>query len=235
MLYRFARSFVAGLFLLGFGSSGIAGEHAGEHKAAATSPDKVLSDIKEGNQHFWKAKMRHPNQTPERIKSLMAGQHPGTIVLSCSDSRIPPEIVMDQGLGDIFVVRTAGQTVDDMAIASIEYAVEHVGANLLVVLGHESCGAIKATLTTKEGASAGSPSLDKLVAQIRGRLGKDLGEKTIEKDPLMVAPASKNASAAAEELVKTSKIIREKVEANQLKIVKAIYRIGSGSISFWEN
>src|SRR4029434_4567942 len=99
-----------------------------------------------GNARFVAGNLEHPNQSPARRTKLAEGQRPFAIILGCSDSRTAPEVVFDQGLGDLFVVRTAGNVVDDVALGSIEYAAEHLGASLIVVLGHENCGAVKATL-----------------------------------------------------------------------------------------
>jgi Carbonic anhydrase len=88
----------------------------------------------------------HPDQTLERIRELKKGQHPFAVIVSCSDSRVPPEVIFDQGLGDIFSVRTAGNVIGDYELGSIEYAVEHLGCQLIIVLGHEQCGAVSAFL-----------------------------------------------------------------------------------------
>src|SRR5215218_7417660 len=109
-------------------------------------PADALKAIMEGNARFVAAKAAYPHQTVEQRTSVAGGQHPIAVVLSCSDSRVPPELVFDQGLGDLFVVRVAGNVADDAVIASIEYAVEHLGPTLVVVLGHEKCGAVAATL-----------------------------------------------------------------------------------------
>ena len=90
--------------------------------------------------------MKRPNQGVERRKELVEGQHPFAIILCCSDSRVPPEVIFDQGLGDLFIVRTAGNVFDNIALGSIEYAVEHLEVPLLVVLGHGQCGAVTATV-----------------------------------------------------------------------------------------
>lgn len=93
----------------------------------------------------------HPNQDPSRREKLTAGQNPAVVVLSCSDSRVPVEIIFDQGLGDIFVIRTAGHITDLSVLASLEFAVDSLGVNLVVVLGHESCGAVKAAHAALDG------------------------------------------------------------------------------------
>ena len=108
--------------------------------------EQALQTLLDGNKRFVAGQARHPNQSSERLAEVTRGQRPIAIVVSCSDSRIPPEIVFDQGLGDIFVVRTAGHVLDDAALASIEYAAEHLHVPLAVALGHQDCGAVKAAV-----------------------------------------------------------------------------------------
>lgn len=115
-------------------------------KAGPLRPDEALSRLKDGNARYVKGKLKHPNAAPARRAEVAQKQTPFAAILSCADSRVPPEIVFDQGVGDLFVVRTAGQAVGDIELASLEYAVEHLGASMIVVLGHERCGAVKATL-----------------------------------------------------------------------------------------
>jgi carbonic anhydrase len=111
-----------------------------------TDPNAALARLKEGNARFVAGRMVRPEQSPERRMRLSAGQRPFAVVLCCSDSRVPPEVIFDQGLGDLFVVRVAGNIVDDAGLGSIEYAIEHLDTPLIVVLGHEKCGAVSATL-----------------------------------------------------------------------------------------
>ncbi|MCX7750263.1 MAG: carbonic anhydrase [Candidatus Bipolaricaulota bacterium] len=102
--------------------------------------------LREGNERHAQGAHRHPRQDPARRAELAQGQRPWAAVLGCSDSRVPPEIVFDQGLGDLFVVRTAGHVCDGVALASLRYAVDHLGVGLVVVLGHTGCGAVRAAI-----------------------------------------------------------------------------------------
>ena len=120
-------------------------EHA---DAPKVSPADALARLKAGNQRFVAGKLQHPHQDSKRRAELAKGQQPFAIVLGCADSRTSPEVLFDQGLGDLFVVRVAGNVLDDHALASIEYAVEHLGAQLIVVLGHQRCGAVQAAKDT---------------------------------------------------------------------------------------
>lgn len=115
------------------------------------TPETVWKQLLEGNRRFMAGHSAHPNQDPSRRERLTAGQNPAIVVLSCSDSRVPVEIIFDQGLGDIFVIRTAGHITDLSVLASLEFAVDSLGVNLVVVLGHESCGAVKAAHAALDG------------------------------------------------------------------------------------
>lgn len=204
-----------------------ASSHHAEVKGV--DPDKAMKWLKNGNTRYLKGHVRKDGAGKDDRKNLTAGQHPHSIVLSCSDSRVPPEIVFDQKLGEIFTVRTAGETLDSSVIASIEYAVSHLGPQLVVVMGHTSCGAVKAAVSTINGGDAGSEHLNKLVKDIHPRI-----------DLLKRVPASAdylteswvNAKGVAADLAKRSKIIDEKIKQGQLKIVPALYHMDSGHVEW---
>lgn len=204
-----------------------------EKHSAARGPvpaDKALGWLRNGNIRFTKARLRNDGQSSlDRVK-LSTGQKPHSIVLSCSDSRVPPELVFDQKLGEIFVVRSAGQNPDNSAIASIEYALEHLGSNLIVVMGHQSCGAVKAAVTTKEGQDVGSPFLNRLVTQIKARIPASEKRQAASQD--FVQEGWDNVYGIAEELKKKSTIIREAVESGEVRIQPALYQMSSGQVSW---
>lgn len=116
------------------------------HETPEAKANAAWSRLLQGNRRFAEGTAEHPWQDRETRERLLDGQHPDAAVLSCADSRVPPEIIFDQGLGDLFDIRTAGEVLDDAVIASLEYAVEHLGVSLIVVLGHEGCGAVKAAV-----------------------------------------------------------------------------------------
>ena len=116
------------------------------------SADEGLARLMAGNQRFTQHKEQHPDESLARRKELISEQHPFAVVLGCADSRVPPELLFDQGLRDLFVIRVAGNIVDDAILGSIEYAVEHLGTQLIVVLGHETCGAVSAAVAGGEAA-----------------------------------------------------------------------------------
>ena len=197
---------------------------------AATPAEKALGWLKNGNTRYIKGKLRRDGQSAADRERLTAGQHPQTILLSCSDSRVPPEVVFDQKLGEIFVVRTAGEALDNVALASLEYAVDHLGPQLLLVMAHESCGAIKAAFSTLEGQDAGSVALNALVKDIHPRIASAKGH-----DPSKnyLSEAKANAAGVAKDLLGRSKIIEEKVKMGGLRIETAIYHLDSGMVEFF--
>lgn len=207
-------------------------QHAAPHPEETLKgidPAVSLRWLKNGNIRFVKNRLRKDGQSMADVKRLAAGQTPHTVIVSCSDSRVPPEILFDQKLGEIFVVRTAGETLDPTSIASVEYAVEHLGARSVLVMGHSKCGAIKAACGTLDGSSAGSDNLNKLVADIHPRLAA-FKNKTFSKD--FADESWANAIGVSEDLVKRSNILTEKVHAHQIQISTALYNIETGLVSF---
>jgi carbonic anhydrase len=198
--------------------------------ASNLAPEDALNELKQGNQRFTSATSNACADTRATVAQLAKGQAPNTIVLSCSDSRVPPELVFDQKPGRIFTVRVAGNILNAEAIASIEYAISHLGSQLILVLGHESCGAVKAALETPAGTSAGSPSLDHLVSEIRS----NLGNMPKPPDAELRAPVIKNVDAVAKQLVERSAIIRDAVKPGRVRIERGIYDISSGKVEVWE-
>jgi carbonic anhydrase len=116
-------------------------------KPIAPDHGDVFQRLMEGNKRFAAGHPRHPDESVAHRKQVAAGQHPFALVITCSDSRVSPELIFDQGLGDIFVIRTAGNLVSEMELASIQYAVEHLEVKNIIVMGHEDCGAVKALLS----------------------------------------------------------------------------------------
>jgi carbonic anhydrase len=202
-----------------------------EHKREA-GPVKAVTALQymnNGNRRYWTHHPRTDGASKSDRERLISGQKPHTIVLSCSDSRVPPEIIFDQRLGEIFVVRTAGQSLDFAAIASIEYAVSHLGTNLIVVMGHESCGAVKAALGTLKGGDAGSPSLNKLVADLHPRL-KRFTELTPTDGVIVESWA--NVEGVAKDLLERSEIVRRLVDNGEIAIQNGLYHLGSGKVEW---
>lgn len=201
------------------------------HKRESGPIDSATSlrYLKNGNIRFVEKKFRKDGVSVNDIKKLSTGQKPHSIVLSCSDSRVPPEVLFDQKLGEIFVVRTAGQALDSSVIASIEYAIAHLGSNLIVVMGHESCGAVKAALGTLSGGDAGSTSLNKLVSDIHPRLARF---SRLPASEGVVTESWSNVDGVATDLAARSEIIQKAIESGEVRIEKALYHLGSGVVEW---
>jgi len=190
-----------------------------------TSWKKVLNRLDEGNARFKAGKLTHPNQRPECRELWTGKQEPWCIVLSCADSRVTPEMVFDTGIGELFIVRVAGNIANASSIASIEYAAANLpSVKGIVVLGHEGCGAVNAALSIKNsGNAAPSPALQHLVGHIMPALSK----KPSGKDQT-AGYVRANARLAAEDLFARSKIIHD----SKLPVVPAYYRLKSGDVEF---
>lgn len=192
---------------------------------ADTTPDGAWNELMAGNRRFVS---EHPRVRPyarERIE-LAGGQHPRVVVLGCADSRVSPELVFDQSLGDVFVVRTAGNIVDPIALGSIEYAVEHLHAQLLVVLGHTSCGAVKAAASSDAMPSA---CLQAIVDRIRPTVQRLAN--CFEGDELVERSVIANARQSATDILSNSALIREAVSKGGLKVMSAVYDLNGGVVT----
>ncbi len=204
--------------------------HTAHHDSVeGMAPEKAMGLLKTGNAHFIKEEFRKDGASKADVQRLSGAQHPHTIVLSCSDSRVPPEVVFDQKLGEIFVIRTAGEALEPIAIGSIEYAVEHLGVKNIVVMGHTQCGAVKAALSTLDGKDAGSPNLNKLVADIHPRL------QSFAKKPASENFSSEgwaNSKGVAKDLLGRSELLAKAVKAGKLKVSSALYNLHSGIVDF---
>lgn len=177
-------------------------------KGVSVSGEAARQRLIEGNKRYVNAKLSHPNQTTERRFEVAKGQHPFSAIVSCSDSRVPPEVIFDQGLGDLFVIRLAGNIIDDAALGSLEYAVEHLGVKHILVLGHERCGAVDATVKGGEVpghigsiVKAIHPAVDK----VKNQPG-DLLDNAVRANVAMVVQQLKSSAPILMELVKKGDI-----------------------------
>ena len=195
------------------------------------SASQSLSWLKNGNTRYTHHKLRADGQSKEDVTRLSTGQRPHAIVLSCSDSRVPPEILFDQKLGEIFVVRTAGEALGDNAIGSIEYAIEHLGSKLIVVMGHTSCGAVKAAHGSLDGSSVGTPALDNLVKDIHPRISSFKGKSPSAN---FEQESWANTEGVAQDLGKRSKLLAEKLKKGEVTIVPSLYNLETGIVTFRE-
>lgn len=187
--------------------------------------NNTLEKLLEGNNRFAAAHPLHPDEGRQRLGEIAKGQHPFAVVISCSDSRVPPELIFDQGLGDLFVIRTAGNLVGGLEIGSVEYAVEHLQVPLVIVLGHEQCGAIKAFVEGNEVPGHIKDIVDSIKAEAEiCAIAKD------DKDRLAHCIEA-NLRHVTLQLQEQSSIIREKMEKGELKIVTARYDLENGSVT----
>jgi len=194
----------------------------GESKTAALTPDQALQRLLEGNQRYVAGKPAHPDQTPERRLELTKGQAPFAIVLTCSDSRVSPELFFDQGLGDLFVIRNAGNLLDDHVIGSMEYAVEHLHASLIVVVGHGKCGAVS--------AAVGGGEIPGHIRSIAEAIMPAVEEaKNLPGDKVDNAVRA-NAQRMATILTHVDPILKTEAHEGRLKIVAARYDLSTGQV-----
>ena len=182
---------------------------------------EIIQKLKDGNSRFVADKLDDKLLHSIRRQKLTSGQAPYAIILGCADSRVVPELIFDTGLGELFTVRVAGNIANPASIASIEYAVAHLKTRVIMVLGHESCGAVAAAI---DGGDTGY-NLNLLLAHITP--AKELAEN---KD--MTSIIRKNAEHAASELESRSQIISEAVKSGQIKIFSAYYHLGSGEVEY---
>jgi carbonic anhydrase len=199
------------------------------HLSTGLEPSVALGWLKNGNTRFLKKRFRTDGQSSNDVKRLSKAQHPHTVVIACSDSRVPPEILFDQKLGEIFVIRTAGEALDSMSVASLEYALSHLGTRHVLVLGHTHCGAVKAACATLESGDAGSESLNALVRDIHPRLQDFRGKPN---SPGFVNEVWANTKGVAEDLAKRSGIVAFMLKNKKIQITTAVYDIEKGSVEF---
>ena len=188
------------------------------------APAEAVSKLKEGNGRYTSGNLQHPGQTTERRAELTKDQHPFAVILSCSDSRVPPEIVFDQGLGDLFVVRVAGNVIDDHGLGSIEYAVDHLGARLIVVLGHQSCGAVKAAKETIAAKGKAPGHIQSLVTAIR-----PVVEATAKDD--LDTTVKANVKHVVQALRSSTPILKAKVDSGEVQVIGGYYSLDTGAVS----
>ena len=221
-LFGFVVTFILCIMLSGSISAG-----------AVINSDEALKLLNDGNARFIKMKLQHPNETIEqREKTAIDGQKPFATVLACSDSRVPVEAIFDRGIGDIFVVRVAGNiATDSSVIGSIEYAVKYLKTPLLVIMGHTDCGAVKVAVN--------GSALEGRIHDIQKEI-EPIALKTKNEHPelsgsdLLNAVIKNNALQAKTDILSKSCLVKEMVAAGNLKIVTAVYNIKTGNVEWIE-
>lgn len=189
--------------------------------------EDALKKLKEGNERFVDLKLKHPDSSEKRRKEMLKGQHPFVVMLSCSDSRVPPELIFDQGLGDIFEIRNAGNVLDDHIIGSIEYAVMHCGVKLIVIMGHQDCGAIAATLSGVSETKYIKSLEDSIQPAIENckKEGLEVNSDNVVKAHIM---------QDIEELMTQDTELVKYMKEHNVKIIPAYYHLDTGVVDFME-
>lgn len=198
----------------------------------ALTPDAVLAQLKEGNARYAAGKLTEPNVKPS-IAVAAKGQFPKAVVLSCLDSRIPVEMVFDQGIGDLFVGRVAGNVENDDLLGSFEFATKLAGAKLVVVLGHDECGAVKGACDHVEmGKLTGL--LEKITPAVEAVEGFEKDQRNSKHKPFVDAVVKQNVQATVADLRKGSEILAELEKSGAIKIVGGVYSMETGTVEWLE-
>jgi carbonic anhydrase len=188
--------------------------------------NSALQELIEGNERYSSGKCIHPNQSAKHRIKVAETPHPFAIILSCSDSRVPPEIIFDCGIGDLFVIRVAGDTLNSEITGSIEYAVEYFGTKLIVVMGHKRCGAVLAAIQGGEFKG----NIKSLVYVIQPAVEKARGET----GDIVENAVNKNIEITVEGLKLSSPILKQGVLQGNLNIIGAYYDIDNGYVTFFK-
>src|SRR2546427_701790 len=216
------------------------------------SPAEAISRLKEGNGRFTADNAQHPHESSDERKhmatnsyenagmiflgmtaeqaakrraELTKSQHPFATIVSCSDSRVPPEIVFDEGLGDLFVVRVAGNVINDENLGSIEYTVDHLGTRLILVLGHQSCGAVKAARETIAAKGKAPGHIESLVTAIKPAV-----EATAKDD--LDTTVKANVKNVVQMLRSSTPILKAKVDSGEIQVIGGYYSLDTGAVTF---
>jgi carbonic anhydrase len=216
------------------------------------APAEAISKLKEGNSRYTRGNQQHPHESSEersymatnsyenagmaflgmtaeqaakRRAELIKTQHPFATIVSCSDSRVPPEMVFDQGLGDLFICRVAGNVINDENLGSIEYSVDHLGVRLIVVLGHQSCGAVKAAKETISAKGKAPGHIESLVTAIEPAV-----EATAKGD--LDATIKANVKNVVQALRSSTPILKAKVDSTEVRVIGGYYSLDTGAVTF---
>ncbi len=218
------------------------------------APSEAISQLRKGNSRYTSGNQQHPHESSQerafmatnsyenagmtflgmtaeeaakRRAELAKSQHPFAIIVSCSDSRVPPEIVFDQGLGDLFVLRVAGNVINDESLGSIEYAVDHLGVRLIMVLGHQSCGAVKAAKETIAANGKAPGHIQSLVTAIQPAV-----EATVKED--LERTVNANVKHVVDALRSSTPILKPKVDSGDVEVIGGYYSLDTGAVTFLE-
>lgn len=197
---------------------------------------KAQTLLVEGNRRFVTGSFKPKNTDEEKRKMLLdQGQTPYAVIVGCSDSRVPPEIIFDGDLGDFFVIRSAGNIVDTITLGSIEYAVEHLDVPLVVILGHESCGAVKTAVLALKANVRLTPAITAIVEKIKPSVVKAAKQARAGEEQLyslVELAVDENIKAVKEELLSSSSVVDRYVQEARVVVLEAKYFLESGEVSF---
>jgi carbonic anhydrase len=196
---------------------------AEEPKTAGVAPEQALARLMAGNERYRSSHLTHPHESAEWRHSLSKEQHPFATILSCSDSRVPPELLFDVGLGDLFVIRVAGNIASDDVLGSIEYAAEHLGSSLILVMGHERCGAVQAAIGGGE-PKTHIESLTRAIDPAVARAKKEKGE-------LIANAVRLNVEMVVEQVRASRPILADLAAKGRIKVAGAVYDLDTGEVS----
>jgi carbonic anhydrase len=196
-----------------------------------TTPASAWKALKEGNERFVAGRPDHPSQSIEHRASLAVAQRPNVVLFGCADSRVAAEIIFDQGLGDMFVVRTAGHVIDSAVLGSIEYAVSVLNVPLIAVLGHDSCGAVQATLDALDKGAVPGGFVRDVVERVTPSimLGRREGLTRVDEFE------TRHVVETGSQLLSRSSAVADRVERKQLAIVGLTYRLADGRVTLREH
>ena len=200
--------------------------HTDSHSTPVMDAALAWQALLAGNHRYASGAGHHPRQSAYRRVEVLPAQHPFAVIIGCSDSRVPPEIIFDCGLGDLFVVRTAGHALDDAVYASVQYVVEHLGVQLIVVLGHSGCGAVKAVIDRVEAPG----HLGILIARLRSAVDAAAGKP----GDLLSNAVAENVGQTVGHLKTLEPVLADLVAAGKLSVVGAHYDLESGLVSLVE-
>ncbi|BCW18567.1 carbonic anhydrase [Pseudarthrobacter enclensis] len=192
--------------------------------ATNLTPALAWRRLREGNERFVNGESSHPNQNADHRSSLVETQHPFAVIFGCSDSRLAAEIIFDVGLGDVFVVRTAGQVIDDAVLGSLEYSVGVLGVPLIVILGHDSCGAVTATKSAVETGEMPTGFIRDLVERITPSVLTSLRNDQPEVNDMVV----EHVKQTSQRLADSSRVISDAIEEGRTAVIGLSYRLAEG-------
>lgn len=233
---------IASILTLTLASSSLLANHHGGAKdnlpvtsseQKALTPEAVIADLKAGNMRFTKEKHTSPN-APARVAAATKGQFPKAYVLSCVDSRVPVEMVFDQGIGDIFVGRVAGNVENEDQLGSMEFASAVAGVKAIVVMGHEACGAVKGAC---DGVELGNLTmlLEKIAPAVRGVDGFAESKRNSKNSKFVDAVVEANVKRTVSDLRARSTVLSQLEDEGKIAIVGAHYALADGSVTFFED